>query len=179
MLIPLFDSNHDNYSGNINAPIELVEYGDFQCEYCANVYPVIRAIQDVLGSGMRFIFRHFPFPRVYSHAIEAAVAAEAAGRQGKFWAMHNLILENQKFLTHSSYSWFAEEIKLNIREFEQDRGDYKVIRKISNDLENGVKSGVNCTPTLFINRIRYTGFTDFKSLYHTCLYVKGCSKSKI
>jgi len=179
MLIPLFDPNQDNYSGSLHAPIELVEYGDYQCEYCADLYPVIRAIQDVLGTGMRFIFRHFPFPSIHSHAIEAAIAAEAAGKQHKFWQMHNLILENQKFLTHSSYSWFAEELRLNIHEFEQDRADYNLIRKISDDLENGVKSGVNSTPTLFINRIRYTGFTDFKSLYHTCLYVKGCSNSKI
>ena len=177
MLIPFFDSNKDNYSGTPYAAVELVEYGDYQCEYCADAYPVVRSLQEALGDDIRFVFRNFPLPNVHSDAIEAAVAAEAAARQGKFWQMHNMILENQKFLNRASYIRFAEEIEVDIAEFERDRQNQQVFSKITGDLESGIKSGVNGTPTFFINGLRYNGFTDFKSMYHSCLYMRRSALS--
>jgi protein-disulfide isomerase len=175
MLIPLFDSNRDNYAGSVHASVELMEYGDYQCTFCAEAYQVVEAIRQALGDDLRYVFRNFPLPNVHTNAIEAAVAAEAAARQGKFWQMHNSILENQKFLTRASYGRFAEEIGVDLAEFERDRNNQEVFAKITGDLESGVKSGVNGTPTFFVNGLRYNGFTDFKSLYHTCLYVKRYS----
>ena len=172
MLVPSFDSHRDNYYGTAHASIELVEYGDYQCEYCADVYPVIQTLQQILASELRYIFRNFPLPNVHSDAIEAAVAAEAAARQGKFWQMHNRILENQKFLNHASFSRFAEEIELDLAGFERDRQNRQIFSKITDDLACGIKSGVNGTPTFFLNGLRYNGFNDFKSLYHTCLYMR-------
>lgn len=177
MLTPLFNNGRDNYSGEVNAPIELVQYGDYQCTHCADAYPVIKSLQNAMGDSMRFVFRNFPLPNIHSLALDSAVAAEAAGMQGKFWQMHDLILENQKHLTHSSFSWFAEEIHLNINKFERDRQSNQIFQKVTSDFEGGIRSGVNGTPTFFINSLRYNGFTDFKGLYNACFFMHEYSSN--
>jgi protein-disulfide isomerase len=165
MLHPNFRTDYDHYHGCPLAPIELIEYGDFQCEHCAEVYPVIKWLEDAFGDQLKFVYRHFPVPTRHPLSLQAAVAAEAAALQGKFWYMHDMIYENQKYLTQSSLSEFAREIDLDMRAFEDCREHRKLFRKVISDFEGGVKSGVDGSPTFFINGMRYDGFGDFENLY--------------
>ena len=125
-----FRTDYDHYHGCPLAPIELVEYGDFQCDYCAEVYPVIKWLQDSFGDRLKFVYRHFPIPTRHPLSLQAAVATEAAALQGKFWYMHDMIYENQKYLTRTSFSEFAREIDLDTRLFENCREHRKLFRKV-------------------------------------------------
>ena len=171
MLTSIFDFNRDNYAGSINAPIELVQYSDYQCAHCLDVLAVIEHLQSAMGKHIRFVFRNFPHPNINPLCLDMAVAAEAADLQGKFWEMHNLIYRNQNYLNRSSVNWFAEEIGLNMNQFTQKRESRKLFTKISDDFESGIRSGVNGTPTFFINRLRYNGFNDFRGLLKSCSYL--------
>lgn len=170
-----FCNGRDNFTGCPTATLELVEYGDFQCEYSGRVYMSIKLLQQCLGDQVKFVFRHFPLLNVHPLALEAAVASEAAALQGKFWEMHDMIFKHQKFLVRSSFSKFAEEMGLDAAAFEDSREHKKLIHKVVNDFESGVKSGVDCTPTFFINGHRYSGFEDFENLYKTCKYAMNYS----
>lgn len=173
MLTYLFDHTRDHYSGYAFAPVELIQYGDFKCENSAAVYPEIKRLQEKMGNQLKFVFRHFPLSAVHPLALSAAIASEAAALQGdmSFWRMHDMIFENQKYLVHSSFSRFAEEVGLNTKLFEDSRRDIKLVQKVASDYESGVKSGVIGTPTFFFNGRKYNGFNDFENLYKTCQYV--------
>jgi len=171
MLTPAFNKERDNFTGYAGAPIELVEYGDYQCEYCATVMPVVRQLLEVLRTEVKYVFRNFPLPNIHPMALEAAVVAEAAGLQGRFWEMHEMILKNQKYLNLSSLYLMAEEIGLDIAEFDRSGRRKQLFQKVISDYESGVRSGVDSTPTFFINGLRYSGFDDFQSLYKACRYV--------
>jgi protein-disulfide isomerase len=160
-----FRTDYDHFQGCPLAPIELIQYGDFQCEYCAGVYPVIKWLQDSFGAALKFVYRHYPIPTRHPLALQAAIAAEAAALQGKFWYMHDMIFENQKFLTQTSFGEFARQIDLETQSFENCREHRKLFQKVISDFESGVKSGVDSSPTFFINGERYHGFDDFDSLY--------------
>jgi protein-disulfide isomerase len=160
-----FRTDYDHYSGCPLAPIELIQYGDFQCAYCAETYLVIKILQECFGDLLKFVFRHYPMPNHYPLSLQAAIASEAAALQGKFWYMHDMIYENQKYLTRSSFSEFAREIDLDTEAFEDCRYHRKLARKVISDFEGGVKSGVNSSPTFFLNGARYDGLDDFDSLY--------------
>ena len=168
-----FDHTRDRYYGHPLTPIELIQYGDFQCENSAAVYPEIKMLQEKMGNQLKFVFRHFPLSAIHPLSVNAAVAAEAAALQGglSFWNMHDMIFENQKYLGHSSFSRFAEEIELNTMLFEDARRDKKLVQKIASDYESGVKSGVSGTPTFFFNGKKYNGFHDFESFFRTCKYI--------
>ena len=172
-----FNISRDNFKGALIAPLELVQYGDFQCEFCGDVYTSIKLLQHHLGDKLKVVFRHFPLLTLHRFALDAAVASEAAALQGKFWEMHDLIFENQKYLIKSSFSRFAEKIELDMNLLENSREYKKLIHKVINDFESGVKSGVDCTPTFFINGHRYSGFEDFESLYKTCKYACNIGSS--
>lgn len=159
-----------HFSGLQEAALELVEYGDFMCEHCAEVYPAIKLLQEKLGSSMRFVYRHYPLHAIHPLALEAAIATEAAALQGKFWYMHDMIYENQKHLLRSSFSRFAESINLDLNTFEDSRGHKQLLHKVINDYEKGVQCGVTGTPTFVINGKRYNGFDDFESLYRACRF---------
>ena len=165
MLHPNFRIDYDHYQGCPLAPIELIQYGDFQCIYCGEVYPVIKCLQDSFGDLLKFVYRHYPVPTRHALSLQAAVAAEAAALQGKFWYMHDMLYENQKYLTRTSFSEFAREIDLDTRAFDDCLEHRKVLRKVVSDFEGGVKGGVSSSPTFFINGVRYDGFGDFDSLY--------------
>ena len=171
---PVFDEKRDHFWGDASAPVEVIQYGDFQCSHCAEVYPVIKFLQDQMGSRMKFIFRHYPQPVINPLSLDAAVAAEAAALQGKFWHMHDIIFENQKYLNRGRLAQFAEEIDLNTEIFENSREHKKLFRKVISDFETGIKCGVDGTPTFFIDGRRYNGFHDLESLYRTCRYVWTC-----
>ena len=103
MLKMPFCIERDNFFGDAAAPIELVQYGDFQCQHSGSVYTAVKLLQEYLGAELKFIFRHFPLPSLHPLALEAAVASEAAAMQGKFWQMHDMIFEQQKYLVRSSF----------------------------------------------------------------------------
>jgi protein-disulfide isomerase len=119
---------------------------------------------------IKFVFRNFPFASLHPLAIEAALVAEAAGLQGYFWEMHEMILKNQKYLNRSSFNRFAEEIGIDIVSFDLDCQRKQLFQKVSSDFESGIRSGVSSTPTFFVNGLRYNGFDDYQSLYRICKY---------
>jgi protein-disulfide isomerase len=159
--IPVTQKEHSQ--GKSDAPITLIEYGDYQCSDCGRAYAVIKQLQEHFGDEMRFVFRNFPLD---SHPLAkpAAEAAEFANEHGKFWEMHDLIYENQKQLSIELLHQLAVNINLPIEEFKSAIEQKKYEAKIREDLLGGIRSGVNRTPTFFINGERYKGSDEFESL---------------
>ena len=155
-LIPAVNSN-DHIYGNLHAPLELVEYGDYECPFCGQAYPIVKNIQKKLGWDLKFIFRNFPLRKIHPHAYPAAVATEAAALQGKFWEMHDIIFENQKTLEPENILSFANNIGLDVNRFEMDIANEDLYLKAKRDFESGMKSGVNRTPTFFVNGRKFNG----------------------
>jgi protein-disulfide isomerase len=147
----------DHSEGTAEATIELVEYGDYECPHCGAAYPVIKEIQAAFGSQICFVFRHFPLAEIHPFAVAAAVAAEAAGMQQKFWDMHNMIFENQSSLPNGGLQRMAETIGLDMEIFESDLELDVLQAKVEADFESGVRSGVNGTPSFFINGNKFDG----------------------
>ena len=153
-------SDHDHAQGPADAKVTLVEYGDYECPHCGRAHPIVKAVQKRLGSRLRFVFRNFPLNNAHPHAQAAAEAAEAAGAQGRFWEMHDVIFENQDALETDDLRRYAEELGLDVDRFasELDRGVYA--DRVRRDFTSGVRSGVNGTPTFFINGARFDGSWD-------------------
>lgn len=147
----------DHVFGNPIAPFELVEYGDYECLNCGRAYSIVKEVQRQLGSDVKFVFRNFPLSKIHPHAFMSAVATEAAGRQRKFWKMHEIIFENQEILDAETILMFAENLGLDLESFKKDLQDDSLISKVENDFESGIRSGVNRTPCFFINGSRYDG----------------------
>lgn len=157
-------NNTDHVLGSPNAPAELVEYGDFQCPYCGAAFPILQQVKRKMGDRMQFTFRNFPLSEMHEYAQVAAEAAESAAAQGKFWEMHDIIYSNQNDLdVDHLYEW-AREIGLNMERFEQDLSEHTYEGKVREDFMGGVRSGVNGTPTLFINGQRYEGPLELNAL---------------
>ncbi len=154
----------DHILGPENAPVKLVEYGDFQCPYCGAAYPILQKIIRQMGDRLCFVYRNFPLTQVHEYAMAAAEAAEAAGGQGKFWEMHNQIYTNQDVLDIDHLYGFAKTIGLDMERFDRDMADETYEDKIHADFQSGVRSGVNGTPTLFINGNRYDGPIDARAI---------------
>ncbi|MBC7937587.1 MAG: thioredoxin domain-containing protein [Rhizobacter sp.] len=150
-------NNRDNISGPDNAIITLVEYGDYECPHCGRAHGIIKNIQVQMEGILRFVFRNFPLQESHPNAFMAAVATEAAARQKAFWPMHNVIFENQERLSHDDLEAYAGKLKLNLKTFDIDMKDEALKEKVEADFESGVMSGVNGTPTFFINGTRYDG----------------------
>jgi protein-disulfide isomerase len=150
-------SDKDHASGSAKAPVTLVEYGDYECPHCKRAYPIIKDIQERLGKRLRFVFRNFPLNESHPHAFMAAVSAEAAAKQDKFWEMHDIIYEHQDHLEMDDLLDYAKQIGLDIRQFAKDLRDKTVSSKVEDDFDSGLRSGVNGTPTFFINGKRYNG----------------------
>ena len=155
-LIPAVNSN-DHIYGNLNAALELVEYGDYQCPYCGRAYTIIKSILQRSDTDIKFIFRNFPLSKIHPLALPAAVATEAAARQDKFWEMHDIIFENQPKLNAESFFLFAETIGLDTKHFKSDIERKDLAEKVHHDFESGLRSGVNRTPSFFINGKKYEG----------------------
>ncbi len=155
-LIPAVSSK-DHIYGNLNAPLELVEYGDYQCPYCGRAYPIIKTILQRSDTEIKFIFRNFPLSKIHALAFPAAVATEAAACQDKFWEMHDIIFENQQELDAESFFLFAETIGLDPKHFKNDIERKDLAEKVRRDFESGLRSGVNKTPSFFINGKKYEG----------------------
>jgi protein-disulfide isomerase len=157
-------SERDHAQGPANAPLTLVEYGDYQCPYCGAAYPVVRRLQKTLGKKMRFVFRNFPLTQAHPYALIAAETAEAAALQGKFWEMHDLLYEQQASLDPDIIPSWAASIGLNLERLGNDIRQGVPEKRIREDRQSGIRSGVNGTPTFFINAARYDGSPDYASL---------------
>ena len=157
-------SGRDHAEGPANAPVTLVEYGDYQCPYCGAAFPVVKRLQRALGTKLRFVFRNFPLTQAHPYAMIAAEAAEAAALQGKFWAMHDLLYENQEFLQPDLLPAWAEKLGLDVEEWGKAIKQADVFKRIKEDRMSGIRSGVNGTPCFFINGTRYDGTPDYESL---------------
>jgi len=141
----------DHVRGNPSAPVTLTEYGDFQCPYCGRAHQVVRDVLDSLKTSVRFVFRHFPLTELHAHALVAAEAAEAAGAQGRFWDMHDLLFEQQPALTPRDLAEYANVLGLDVDRFIREIRSELHLRKVKSDFQSGVRSGVAGTPTFFIN----------------------------
>jgi protein-disulfide isomerase len=153
----------DHAQGRRDAPIVLVEYGDFECPYCGAAHPQLRAVQEAMGDALCFVFRHFPLSQAHPHAERAAEFAEAAGTIGRFWEMHDLLFEHQRALDDRSLVRYAGAVGCAEALIESAlRGEFAA--KVRADFRSGVRSGVNGTPCLFINGERVEGGWDAASL---------------
>jgi len=153
-------NDKDHVAGSDLASIELVEYGDYQCPHCGAAYPVIKNIQSKMGNEIRFIFRNFPLSDAHPFAFAAAVATEAAAIQNKFWQMHDIIFENQHLLSEAGLLRMAANAGLDVEQFSNDIERQELLLKVEQDFESGIHSGVNGTPSFFINGIKFNGSTE-------------------
>lgn len=159
-------TERDHMLGPSDAPITIVEYGDYECPDCLNAVPIIKKVRQALGDRMRFVFRHFPLSSIHPHASMAAEAAEAANDQGKFWEMHEELFKHQKELADLTH--LALLLGLEIYKFESGRTSDQHRRRVYVDYEGGVLSGVKGTPTLFINGRKYQGKIEAKAIIAAC-----------
>jgi len=157
-------TERDHIQGPPDAPVTLLEYGDYECPYCGRAYPVVKKLQAELGERLRFAFRNFPLNTIHPHASVAAQAAESAAAQGKFWPMHDLLYEHQDELAEADMVQYALKLGLEVYRFESDLSSEVFAPRVREDFRSGVRSGVNGTPTFFINEYRYNGENEFDAL---------------
>lgn len=150
-------SEADHILGNGQADLTIVEYGDYQCPHCGKAHSVIKEMMAELGSQIRFVFRNFPLSEMHPYAKSAALAAEAAALQGKFWAMHDAIFENQNSLNDQWLLDMAQQLELDMDKFRSDLNDESIVDRVEGDFESGMMSGVNGTPTFFVNGQKFDG----------------------
>jgi protein-disulfide isomerase len=155
----------DHILGPVNATATLLEYGDYECPHCAAAYPIVEALREKLGDVLQFAYRHFPLSQIHPHAEYAAEAAEAAGFQGKFWDMHAALFAHQDALDDGQLVTYAGAIGLDTGTFHRDLASHAHAARVREDFMSGVRSGVNGTPTFFINGLRYEGARDFEAIY--------------
>jgi protein-disulfide isomerase len=157
-------SDRDHRQGPATAAVTLVQYGDYECPYTRLSTTVVRAIQQQLGEQLRFVFRNFPLTEIHPHALHAALAAEAAAAQGKFWQMHDYIFHHQHTLEDTDLEQFAEAVGLDLQQYARALADQRALARIEEDVEGGERSGVQGTPTFFINGALYRGSWEREAL---------------
>jgi NhaA family Na+:H+ antiporter len=156
--------DRDRVRGEADAPVTLVEYGDYECPYCRQVAPVIQELRERFGDRLRYVFRHFPITTAHPHAQLAAEAAEAAAAQGRFWEMHDLLFAYEGTLDRAQLVQFARELDLEVARFERELDEHVHADRVREDFLSGVRSGANGTPAFFLNGVRYDGPWDLDSL---------------
>jgi protein-disulfide isomerase len=154
----------DHIDGPDDAPITLVEYGDYQCPYCGQAYPIVKALQKELGASMRLVFRNMPLANVHPHAENAAEVAEAVATQVPFWPIHDALYENQTDLSDASLLRYAADTGADIDKVKEALNGGGPRERVERDLESGIRSGVNGTPTFFVNGVRYDDSWDYETL---------------
>ena len=150
----------DHTRGPDDAPVTLVEYGDYECPHCGRAHPIVERVRRRLGDRLRFVFRNFPLGEMHPHAMHAAEAAEEAAAQGSFWEMHDALFENQDALDDRSLVRHAEALGLDGARMARALADGTHEERVRADFMSGVRSGVNGTPTFFINGRRFDGAWD-------------------
>ena len=160
--VPVTSSDH--IQGEEKAPITLVEYGDYQCPYCGAAYPIVKRVQKHFGKRLRFVFRNFPLTEAHPMAQSAAETAEFADAHGKFWQMHDAIYENQRSLSVEFVIELAEKLGLSGAALANSLNSQQYAEKVRADFMGGVRSGVNGTPTFFINGRRHDASFEYEDL---------------
>jgi len=163
LTLPVGERDHSE--GPTDAPVVLVEYGDYQCPYCGAAYPIVKKVQKDLGKRLRFVFRNFPITNSHPQAQWAAETAEAAAAQGKFWEMHDNLYENQQSLGDEAFfAAYEKRLKLDLAMLKRAVAQHVHSARVEEDYLSGIRSGVNGTPTFFINSVRYDGYPEFGAL---------------
>lgn len=163
LVVPV-SPRRDHIRGPEDAPLTLVEYGDFECPHCGAAHGMVEDVRAQLGDRLRFVYRHFPLTTLHPHAERAAEAAEAAGRQEAFWAMHDVLFEHQQRLSDRDLITYANAIGIDIEQFSDDLMKHQHVTRVRHDFLGGVRSGVRGTPTFFVNGVRYDDEWDAASL---------------
>ncbi|MEM6265105.1 MAG: thioredoxin domain-containing protein [Bacteroidota bacterium] len=162
--LSLSRNQNDYIRGNPAGRLELIEYGDYQCPYCLNASYVINQLMEAFPAQLCFAFRHFPIVEHHPLAMACAVAAEAAGRQGRYWDMHDLLWQHQKGLTSEGLFKLATSLSLNMRQFRLHMQDERLGEKVMEQRGKGLEIGVLSTPTFFVNGKKYEGELQFAGL---------------
>jgi len=162
LAVPVSERGHSQ--GPTSAAVTLVQYGDYECPYTRLSTHVVRALQQELGEQLRFVYRNFPLIEIHPHALHAALAAEAADAQGKFWEMHDYLFHHQHTLEDADLTRFAEVVGLDLQQYARDMVEERRFGRIEEDVEGGERSGVQGTPTFFINGILYRGAFEHEAL---------------
>jgi protein-disulfide isomerase len=155
LMVPVTERDHT--TGPANAPVTLVEYGDYECPHCRRAQPMVQGLLRNMGENLRFVFRHFPLGEAHPHSRRAAEAAEAAGAQGKFWEMHEILFHNQDALEDEDLIMYAAKIGIDFQRVSGELAAGTYTKRVRDDFRGGVRSGVNGTPTFFINGVRFDG----------------------
>jgi protein-disulfide isomerase len=157
LTVPL--SAIDHVLGHPGAPVTVVEYGDFECPNCKQAAPAVKLLLKRFAGRVEVAFRHFPLEEVHPHALRAALAAEAAGAQGQFWPMHDLLFENQAHLKPQQLRGYAQRLELDVERFDYEMEQQLYLQRIREEIEQGRRSGVRATPSFFVNgKIRDVSF---------------------
>jgi protein-disulfide isomerase len=164
MLTLPVDEERDHIQGSPNADVTLLEYGDYECPYCGAAYPIVKQVQAQMGERLRFVFRNFPISTSHPHAEDAAEAAEAAAAQDRFWEMHDLLYENQRHLEDDDLRGYARQLGLDTARFDRDLAEHVHEPRVREDFMSGVRSGVNGTPTFYIDGVRYDDSYEAEAL---------------
>jgi protein-disulfide isomerase len=141
----------DHILGPEHAPVTVVEYGDFECPNCKQAAPAVKLLLERFANRVRFAYRHFPLADVHPHATAAAEAAEAAGAQGRFWPMHDLLFENSSRLKPNQLRTYAERVGLDMTRYTAEMDDEVYLQRVREHVDSGLKSGVRGTPGFFVN----------------------------
>jgi protein-disulfide isomerase len=158
-------NEQDHVSGPRNAPVTLLEYGDFECIDCGFIYPTLKEVRKLLGDSLCFVYRHFPIVKNHPHAIRAAEASEAAGAQEKFWEMYDELFKHQESLEDSQLQHYARRIGLDMDRFTSDMVNNTFLKQIQTNYQMSLfDEHVTGTPTLYLNGVQYTGAVDAESL---------------
>jgi protein-disulfide isomerase len=141
----------DHAIGPVDADVTLVEYGDFECPNCKQAAPAVKLMLERFAGRIRLVWRHFPLEEVHPHALLAAEAAEAAGEQGKFWPMHDVLFANQARLKAKQLRGYAEHLELDLGQYSAEVEDHVYLQRVREHIDSGRRSGVRSTPTFFVN----------------------------
>ncbi|MDB5868386.1 MAG: oxidoreductase [Polaromonas sp.] len=147
------DEAIDHFRGSADAPVTLIEYGDFECPSCLQAHGALNILLDHFGDRLRFVFRHFPLREVHLHAELAAEAAEAAGAQGKFWPMHDLLFANSQHLKDKHLLDYARQIGLDLPRYRNEMSDHVYLQRVQEHLQGGRHLGVRSTPAFYVNGV--------------------------
>lgn len=156
--------SRDHFRGSAQAPVTLVEYGDYQCPYCGAAYPIVKALESQFGPKLRVVFRNFPLRALHAHAEAAAEAAEAAAAQGRFWQMHDVLFENQTDLSERALASYSRLVVDDPERWLHDVQRRAFLARVEEDFSSGVQSGVSGTPTFYLNGRRHEGSYRLEAL---------------
>ena len=162
LTVPVNERDHSQ--GATTAAVTLVMYGDYECPYTRQAGKVVRALQSHFGEQLRFVFRNFPLIKIHPHALHSAEAAEAAAAQGKFWEMYDYIFHHQHTLEDADLLLFAKAVGLDTAKFTQDMDEHHFLKRIEEDVESGIQSGVEGTPSFYLNGVQYQDSWEHDSL---------------